>query len=77
MHKNSSISVTVYAYETNKEITNGEAILMSGQIDNNGQMRGHPLQFYVLGDDIKVYGFLVEMNGFHLWIGRNREEIMA
>lgn len=57
LHKNSSISVTVYAYETNKEITNGEAILMSGQIDNNGQMRGHPLQFYVLGDDIKSIRF--------------------
>lgn len=57
MHKNRGISVTVYAYETNKEITNGEAILISGQIGNDGQMRGHPLQFYVLGDDIKSIRF--------------------
>jgi hypothetical protein len=31
--------------------------LISGQIGNDGQMRGHPLQFYVLGDDIKSIRF--------------------
>lgn len=57
LHKNSSISITVYAYETNKEIINGEAILMLGQIDDNGQMQGHPLQFYILGNDIESIRF--------------------
>lgn len=52
MQKNSGSSITVYAYETNTEIANGKTILMSGRINDNGQMQGHPLQFYVLGDKI-------------------------
>lgn len=57
MQKNSGSSITVYAYETNTEIANGKTILMSGRINDNGQMQGHPLQFYVLGDKIASIRF--------------------
>lgn len=57
VQKNNSLSITVYAYETGKELTGGEAILMSGKIDDNGRMQGHPLQFYVLGDGIESIRF--------------------
>lgn len=57
VQKNSSLSITVYAYETGRELTSGDTILMSGKIDDNGQMKGHPLQFYVLGDGIESIRF--------------------
>lgn len=52
IQKNSSIAITVYAYETNRTLINNKPILMPGQISDNGEMLGHPLQFYVLGDNI-------------------------
>lgn len=55
--KNSDISITVYAYETNMELTNGKTILMPGQINDDGQMQGHPLQFYVSGNKIASIRF--------------------
>lgn len=55
--KNNDISITVYAYETNMELTNGKTILMPGQINDDGQMQGHSLQFYVSGNKIASIRF--------------------
>lgn len=51
------ISITVYAYESNEKLSNGKAILMSGEISDSGEMRGHPLMFYILGNEIESIRF--------------------
>ena len=52
MLKNDSMAITVYAYETDAQLLDGEMILMPGTISDTGEMKGHPLQFYILGDKI-------------------------
>ena len=52
IQKNNDITITVYAYETNRTLVHDKTILMPGQISDNGEMSGHPLQFYVLGNNI-------------------------
>lgn len=55
--KDNHNSITVYAYGSNEMLVNGKAMLMPGGISDNGEMRGHPLMFYVLGDEIESIRF--------------------
>lgn len=57
INKNSHISIAVYAYESNEILENGKTLLMSGRISDDGEMRGHPLMFYVLGNEIESIRF--------------------
>lgn len=50
-------SIIVYAYESAQQLTKGKPVLLPGQIDDNGQMVGHPLMFYVLGSEIESIRF--------------------
>ncbi len=49
--------VSVYAQDTNEEITATGAVLMTGTIKDNGEMKGHPLMFYLSGQDIATVRF--------------------
>lgn len=57
LHKDNRISIAVYAYESNEMLADGNAMLMPGRISDNGEMRGHPLMFYVLGNEIESIRF--------------------
>ena len=49
--------VSVYAYETNEEITAAGVVMDTGTIRNSGEMTGHPLMFYLSGKDIETVRF--------------------
>lgn len=49
--------VTVYARETGEEITAAGAVLHTGTISDSGEMKGHPLMFYLSGEDIASVRF--------------------
>lgn len=57
LHTENRISITVYAYESNERLESGKAMLMPGRISDNGEMQGHPLMFYVLGNEIESIRF--------------------
>lgn len=57
LHTDNSVSFTVYAYESNGRLTNGKAMLMPGRISDSGEMRGRPLMFYILGNEIESIRF--------------------
>ncbi len=46
------LTVRAYAYGTNEEISKVDTVLSTGTITDDGEMRGHPLQFYIVGKDI-------------------------
>lgn len=50
-------TVKVYARETDEEITALGAVLDSGSISDTGKMKGHPLMFYLTGEDIASVRF--------------------
>lgn len=50
-------TVTVYARETGEEITAAGAVLHTGTISDSGEMKGHPLMFYLSGKDIASVRF--------------------
>ena len=47
-----SMIVSAYAYGTDEEITTAGAVMNSGTISDTGEMKGHPLMFYLSGKDI-------------------------
>ena len=49
--------VTAYAYGTDEEITTAGAVMNSGTISDTGEMKGHPLMFYLSGKDIVTVRF--------------------
>jgi SepF-like predicted cell division protein (DUF552 family) len=51
------LTVKAYAYGTNEEISKVDTVLSSGTITDDGEMRGHPLQFYLVGKDIATIRF--------------------
>lgn len=57
LHTDNSVSITVYANESNGRLTNGKAMLMPGRISDSGEMRGCPLRFYILGNEIESIRF--------------------
>ncbi|MCM1097424.1 MAG: hypothetical protein NC427_05110 [Ruminococcus flavefaciens] len=50
-------TVRVYARETDEEITSAGAVLRSGSISDSGEMKGHPLMFYLTGENIASVRF--------------------
>lgn len=44
--------VSAYAYGTDEEITTAGVVMNSGTISDTGEMKGHPLMFYLSGKDI-------------------------
>lgn len=51
------VTITAYAYGTNEAITASGAVLMTGTITDSGVMKGHPLMFYLTGEDIASVRF--------------------
>ena len=49
--------VTAYAYETKEEITAAGTVIDTGTIRDHGEMTGHPLMFYLSGEDIETVRF--------------------
>ena len=51
------MAITAYACGTNEEITASGAVLMTGTITDSGVQQGHPLMFYLTGEDIASVRF--------------------
>lgn len=49
--------VAAYAYGTNQELTAAGVVLTTGSIDDRGIQKGHPLMFYLAGEDIATVRF--------------------
>lgn len=47
----------VYAYHTNDLYEESKPVYLPGMIDDNGEMKGHPLQFYIVGRKIESIRF--------------------
>jgi len=56
-HNGSGMTVTAYAHGTDEEITETGAVIAAGTISDTGEMRGHPLMFYLAGEDIETVRF--------------------
>ena len=56
-HLNGGMAVTAYACGTNEEITEAGAVISTGTISDTGEMKGHPLMFYLSGEDIETVRF--------------------
>ncbi len=56
-HSNSGMAVKVYAYGTDEEIKEAGAVISTGTISDTGEMQGHPLMFYLSGEDIETVRF--------------------
>lgn len=54
---NGGVVVAAYAYETNQEITAAGAVMSAGKIDDSGELSGHPLMFFLSGEDIETVRF--------------------
>ncbi|MBP3701760.1 MAG: hypothetical protein J6I64_07710, partial [Lachnospiraceae bacterium] len=50
-------TVTAYAYGTEEEITAAGAIMTTGTMGEDGEMTGHPLMFFLAGEDIATVRF--------------------
>ena len=50
-------TITVYAHGTREEITAAGAVVSTGTISDNGEMKGKPLMFYLSGEDIATVRF--------------------
>lgn len=53
----SALSVSAYAYGTDEELTAAGAVMMTGTIKDNGEMKGQPLMFYLSGKKIASVRF--------------------
>lgn len=53
----SPFNITAYAYGTDTEITDSAAVMDTGTISDDGEMKGHPLMFYLTGDGIDTVRF--------------------
>lgn len=51
---NGSMVVSAYAYGTEEEITAAGAITSTGTISDAGEVTGHPLMFFLAGEDIST-----------------------
>lgn len=52
-----SMSVTAYAHGTDTALTAAGAVMNTGTISDDGELTGHPLQFYLAGEDIESVRF--------------------
>lgn len=71
----SKIPVSVYARDTDMEITAAGVMLDTGTISDNGEMRGHPLMFYLSGERIASVRFSCKNQqlNFMDWTERREE----
>lgn len=56
-HFHGNMIVSAYAHGTDEEITAAGAVINSGTINDEGEMTGHPLMFYLSGRDIETVRF--------------------
>lgn len=72
-------TVTAYAYGTGEELTAAGAVLSAGTITDDGEMRGHPLMFYLSGEDIAAVRFSCKNQqlNFTDWTGQREEYGLA
>lgn len=52
-----NMAIKAYAYGTDENITSDGIIINTGTINDNGEMKGHPLMFYLSGENIKSVRF--------------------
>lgn len=57
LSRGSQPSVTVYACDSDLQLTVRQPVLLPGEISDSGRMKGHPLMFYVLGSRIEQIRF--------------------
>lgn len=50
-------SISVYAKDSDQEITSAGAVISTGTLSDTGEMRGKPLMFYLSGQDIAAVRF--------------------
>lgn len=53
----SGMTVTAHAYGTEEEITEAGVIMSTGTISDTGEMTGHPLMFFLAGENIATVRF--------------------
>lgn len=53
-------ALAAYACGTDEELTGAGAVLSTGTIRDSGEMTGHPLRFYLMGEDIARVRFSCE-----------------
>lgn len=70
-----TMTVTVHAYGTEEEITSTGAIMSTGTISDTGEMTGHPLMFFLSGEDIATVRFSCknQMINFMDWTEKRDE----
>lgn len=70
-----TMTVTVHAYGTEEEITSAGAIMSTGTISDTGEMTGHPLMFFLSGEDIATVRFSCknQMINFMDWTEKREE----
>ena len=70
-----AITVTAHAYGTEEEITATGAIMSTGTISDTGEMTGHPLMFFLSGEDIETVRFSCknQMINFMDWTEKRDE----
>lgn len=51
------MAVTAYAHGSDEKITEAGAVIHTGTISDSGEMTGHPLMFYLSGEDIATVRF--------------------
>ncbi len=56
-YSNSEMVVKIYAHGTDEEIKEAGAVISTGTISDTGEMQGHPLMFYLSGEDIETVRF--------------------
>ncbi|MCM1189120.1 MAG: hypothetical protein NC541_07455 [bacterium] len=68
-------AVRVYARGTDEEITEAGAVLCTGTISDTGEMKGHPLMFYLSGRGIETVRFSCKNQqiSFTDWTGKRDE----
>jgi uncharacterized protein YkuJ len=57
VNQSNAMVITAYAQGTDEEITSTGIIMNTGTISDTGEMKGHPLMFYISGKDIATVRF--------------------
>lgn len=70
-----AMTVTAYAYGTEEEITETGVVMTTGKISDSGELTGHPLMFFLSGEDIVTVRFSCknQMINFMDWTEKRDE----
>jgi len=52
-----AVTVDAFTYGENEKLTSAGAVIQTGTITDDGEMKGHPLMFYLSGKDIESVRF--------------------